>query len=133
MIRISKSILLIDYEANVREVLQICLSEIGGWNVIVADSFEEGLTLLLTEKLDAVIMDNSTAKRNSARFIQKLKANPLTQSIPILLITHQASWYSRQNLLDMNVVGAIAKPFDPAILPTQISQLLGWNSPVLSE
>ncbi|XWK90574.1 MAG: response regulator [Phormidium sp.] len=129
----AKSILLIDYEASVREVLQVCLSEIGGWNVIAAASFEEGLALLLTEKLDAIIMDNVTAKRNSTKFIQKLKANPLTQSIPILLITHKASWYSRQHLQDMSVVGAIAKPFDPVRLPVQISKLLGWNSTVPSD
>ena len=125
-----KSILLIDYEASVREVLQVCLSEIGGWNVIAAASFEEGLASLLTEKLDAIIMDNITPKRDSTKFIQKLKQNPLTQSIPILLITHKASWYSRQHLQDMSVVGAIAKPFDPVSLPVQISQLLGWNSTV---
>ncbi|MFB2876047.1 response regulator [Floridanema aerugineum] len=129
----AKSILLIDYEASVREVLQVCLSEIGGWNVIAVASFEEGLALLLTEKLDAIIMDNVTAKRNSTRFIQKLKANPLTQSIPILLITHKASWYSRQHLQEMSVVGAIAKPFDPVFLPVQISKLLGWNSTVPSD
>ncbi|MBE9230026.1 response regulator [Phormidium sp. LEGE 05292] len=122
----ARSILLIDYEASVREVLQVCLSEIGGWNVIAAASFEEGLALLPTQKLDAIIMDNFTGKRDSTRFIQKLKANPLTQSIPILLITHKASWYSRQHLQDMSVVGAIAKPFDPVCLPAKVSQLLGW-------
>ncbi|MFB2939458.1 response regulator [Aerosakkonemataceae cyanobacterium BLCC-F154] len=126
----AKSILLIDYESSVREVLQVCLSEIGGWNVIPAASFEEGSASLLTQKLDAIIMDNVTAKRDSTKFIQKLKANPLTQSIPILLITHKASWYTRQHLQEMKVVGAIAKPFDPVSLPVQISQLLGWNSTV---
>lgn len=122
-----KSILLIDYEASVREILQVCLSEIGGWNAIAAASFEEGLTLLLKEKVDAIVMDNFSAKRDSIKFIQKLKANPITRSIPILLITYKASWYSRQHLQDMSVVGAIAKPFDPVRLPVQISQLLGWN------
>lgn len=128
-----KSILLIDYEVSVREVLQVCFSEIGGWNVIATGSFKEGLALLLTEKLDAIIMDNDTAKRDSIRFIQNLKANPVTQSIPIVLITHKASWYSRQNLREMSVVGAIAKPFDPVTLPRQVSQLLGWNCTVLSD
>lgn len=122
----ARSILLIDYEASVWDVLQVCLSEIGGWNVIAAASFEEGLALLRTQKLDAIIMDNIIGKRESTRFIQKLKANPLTQSIPILLITHKASWYSRQHLQDMSVVGAIAKPFAPVCLPVQISQLLSW-------
>ena len=122
----ARSILLIDYEASVRDVLQVCLSEIGGWDVIAAASFEEGLALLRTQKLDAIIMDNITRKRDSTRFIQKLKANPLTQSIPILLITDKASWYSRQHLQDISVVGAIAKPFDPVCLPVQVSQLLGW-------
>ncbi|MFB2833403.1 response regulator [Floridanema evergladense] len=128
----AKSILLIDYEASVRAVLHTCLSEIGGWNVIAAASFEEGLALLSTRKLDAVIMDNDRAKRASIIFVQKLKENPLTQSIPILLITYKASWYTPQNLRDMNFVGAIAKPFDPVHLPVQISQLLGWNSSVIS-
>jgi CheY-like chemotaxis protein len=122
------SILLIDYDTSVREVLQVCLSEIGGWNVIPAASFEEGLALLLTKKPDAIIMDIITPKRDSTKFIHHLKENPLTKSIPILLITHKASWYSPQNLQEMSVVGAIAKPFNPATLPVEISKLLGWNS-----
>jgi CheY-like chemotaxis protein len=132
-VSITQSILLIDYDASVREVLQVCLSEIGGWNVISVASFEDGLALLLTQQPDAIVMDIVTPKRDSIKFIQRLKQNPLTQSIPILLITHKASWYTRQNFQEMSVVGAIAKPFNPVTLPVEISKLLGWNSTVTSD
>ncbi|HEY9300176.1 MAG TPA: response regulator [Phormidium sp.] len=125
----SQSILLIDYNANVREILQVCLSEIGGWDVISVASFEEGLATLLTQKPDVIIMDNATPKIDSTKFIQRLKGNPLTQPIPILLITDKASWYTPQHLRDMSVVGAIAKPFNPATLPVEICKLLGWHQP----
>ena len=38
-----RMILLIDHEASVRDVLQVCLDDLGGWNVKAASTIWQGL------------------------------------------------------------------------------------------
>jgi CheY-like chemotaxis protein len=54
-----KSILLVEREEGIREILHLCLHDIGGWNVVVACSDREGLEQLAIAqpKPDAIIFD----------------------------------------------------------------------------
>lgn len=123
-----KSILLIDRDPSVRRILQLCLKELGGWRVMSAPSLHRGLTTLQDEKPDAILLDTTAHKPDIIDFVQRLGCNPLTQSVPILLISIKGSWFTPQDLQDLGVAGVLDKPFDPVLLPQTISQLLGWNS-----
>lgn len=127
----SKLILLIDQDEETREVLHICLQRLAGWNVISMDYDPFDLKASLPGQPDAILLNALMPKFNGLGFIQKfavkrLKAHPLTRSIPILLITDKASWFTAEQLRLLGVEGAIAKPFDPTTLPTQIAHLLNW-------
>jgi CheY-like chemotaxis protein len=122
-----KLILLIDPEDSVREVLKLCLCYLGGWNVLSAGSFQDGLEALSIEQPDAIVLGVSPSEIDDWAFIQYLKNNPLTCAIPILLLCTRASWFSSQQLQDMGVVGAIAKPFNSSTLAIQIAELLNWS------
>lgn len=123
-----KLILLIDHEVSVREVLRVCLSSLGGWNVLSVASLQEGLNLLKTNTPDAILLDLPKVETDGFTFIQELRDRLVTPSIPVLLITGKARWFTRQQLQELGVSGAIAKPFNPITLPTQISDLLNWSS-----
>lgn len=122
-----KLILLIDHEVSVREVLRVCLSSLGGWNVLSVASLQEGLHLLKTNTPDAILLDSPKVETDGFTFMQELRERLVTPSIPVLLITGKARWFSRQQLQELGVSGAIAKPFNPITLPTQISALLNWS------
>lgn len=124
----SKSILLIEYEASIGEVLHTCLTEFGGWKVILADSIQEGIDLFMSIHPDVILLDTSTPETDALIFMEQLKQYSMSQSIPILLITARASWFSLKQLQQMGFAGAIAKPFNPSTLPAQVSQLLGWGN-----
>jgi CheY-like chemotaxis protein len=127
----SKLVLLIDQDESTREVLHICLQRLAGWNVISVDCHPPKFHVLLTGRPDVILINTLMPKFNKLGFIQKtavkkLKEHPLTRSIPILLITDKANWFTSEQLRSLGVEGAIAKPFDPTILPTQIAQILNW-------
>jgi CheY-like chemotaxis protein len=123
-----KSILLIDPNAEVREVLRLCLHDFGGWKVIPATSAQEGLEKLTAEHPDAVLVDILIPQEaDGLRLIQTLRAHPLGRSIPIILITARAHWFNAHQIREMGVVGAVAKPFNPLTLPKQVAQLLHWS------
>ncbi|MER3492992.1 MAG: response regulator [Mastigocladus sp. ERB_26_2] len=129
-----KLILLIDHEASVRTILQVCLSRLGGWDVLSVSSLSQGLeVLMLKEALlirrpDAILLDMPMLATDGLGVIQEFRNHPLIQPIPIVLITAKASWFSPQQLKQMRIVGAIAKPFNPIKLPKQIAEILNWNS-----
>lgn len=123
-----KLILLIDHEISVREILQVCLSELGGWNVTLAESFQEVLSTLSRRRPDAILLDVNMPENDGLTFVQRLRTNPLTHGIPIVFVTAKARWFTSNQLQDLGAVGAIAKPFDVQTLPAQIATLLGWST-----
>lgn len=57
-----KFILLIEHEADLRNILGDCLSEIGDWQVAVASSIEQGIYLCEESQPDIILVDASTPK-----------------------------------------------------------------------
>lgn len=123
-----KLILLIDREASIRTILQACLNRLGGWDVLPVSSLQEGLEVLPHRKADAILLDVPMLETDGFALIREFSNHPSTQSIPILLIATKASWFSRQQLQEAGIVGAISKPFNPITLPRQIAELLDWTS-----
>jgi len=129
----TKSILLIEQDVSIREVVQICLNEFGGWRVTLSNSIREGVDACMNSRPDAILLDTSTPEADALIFIEQLKQYSLAQSIPILLITARANWFTLQELHRMGFAGAITKPFIPATLSAEVSYLLGWSDPDHSE
>lgn len=123
----TKSILLIEREASIGEILRACLSEFGGWRVTLSNSIKEGVDLCMVTHPDVILLDASTSETDALIFTEQLKHHSMTQSIPILLITGRASWFTPKQLHQMGFAGAITKPFNPSTLPAQVSHLLGWS------
>ncbi|GAP94577.1 response regulator [Leptolyngbya sp. NIES-2104] len=120
----SQSVLLIDDDASIREIVQACLSDLAGWKVKTVASAQEALNWLGSEHPDVILLDILMPGMDAVTFLQRLRASCLTQTIPVILLTVQARWYSPQQLQKLSVIDAIAKPFDPVALPDQIAQAL---------
>jgi CheY-like chemotaxis protein len=124
----AKTILLIDDEASVRELVDACLSDLAGWNVITVASAQEGLKQLTIAHPDAILLDVLMPGMDAITFVQRLHQNPLTQSIPVLLLTVRAPWFTPGKLQQLGIVAAIAKPFNPVTLPNVIAHALRWDT-----
>jgi CheY-like chemotaxis protein len=122
----TKLVLLVDNEANVREIVQACLQDLGGWDVQLAASAQEGLDTAVAVQPDAIVLDISMLEIDGLTFLQKLRANPVTQLIPVVLLTAKARWFTPHQLQSFGVAGAIAKPFNPISLSNEIANALGW-------
>lgn len=124
--RTTKLVLLVDNEASVREVVEACLKDLGGWDVLSVASVQEGLNRLVAVQPDAIVVDISMPGMEGLTFLQQLKANPVTHSIPIVLLTPRARWFTLKQIQPFGVVGAITKPFNPISLTNEIAKALGW-------
>ncbi|MCP2728682.1 response regulator [Limnofasciculus baicalensis] len=84
---IIKQILIVDDEERLRELVQACLEDLGGWETITAGSGEECLKIVQQAKFDAIVLDVSMPGMDGFAVFEKLQANPMTQSIPVILLT----------------------------------------------
>lgn len=122
-----KLILVVDNEAYIREVAQICLETVGGWQVITAHSGQEGLELAAEHQPHAILLDVMMPHMDGLETFKQLQADPKTQSIPVILLTAKMQATDRLRYTGLGIAATIAKPFDPLELPTQIAQILGWE------
>ena len=122
-----KSILLIEHEADLRDILGDCLSEIGDWQVAVSSSMEEGINLCEISRPDVVLVDASTLEDDALLLVEQLKKYSKAHAVPIFLLSSRAGWFTLKEFNQMGFSGAISKPFNPSTLSSQVSQLMNLN------
>jgi len=123
----AKRILIIDDAEDIREVAQVSLEIIGGWEVLTASSGREGIAKALTEQPDAILLDVMMPDQDGRTTFLQLQANSATQHIPVILLTAKALASDRRMFADLGVASVIAKPFEPMFLASQVAQVLGWD------
>lgn len=123
----TKRILIVDDEKDIRRVVQVSLEKFAGWQTVVAESGEQGLIKAKTEQFDAILLDVSMPDMDGYQFFAQLQADRVTQSIPVVLLTAKVLSRDRQRFADMGVTGVIVKPFDPIAIWRQLAEILGWQ------
>jgi CheY-like chemotaxis protein len=123
-----KRILIIDDEPSIREVAQICLETIADWEIITASSGLEGLAKAEAEQPDAILLDVMMPDMDGFTTLQKLKANPATAELPVIMLTAKVQPSDRLHYEKLGLKASIAKPFEPLELANEIAQILGWDT-----
>ena len=123
----TKRILLIDDEDDIREVAQMTLEFFLGWEVITAPSGPEGLTRACEEQPDAILLDVMMPEWDGLMTFEKLQAEPKTKHIPVILLTAQVQTHKQHLFAESGVNGVITKPFEPLTLGNLVAQILDWS------
>ncbi|MGE5658122.1 MAG: response regulator [Actinomycetota bacterium] len=123
----SKRILVIDDAEDIREVAQVSLELVGGWEVLTASSGHEGVVKALVEQPDAILLDVMMPDQDGHTTFQQLQANCATQHIPVILLTAKIQACDSRKFTDLGVVTVITKPFEPLSLANQVAKALGWS------
>lgn len=123
----SRKILIIDDEDDIREVAALSLESVAGWEVVTANSGAQGITLASEEKPDAILLDVMMPGMDGPTTFREMQKNPAIASIPVLLLTAKVQASDQRRFADLGVKAVLFKPFDPLELSTQIAQALGWD------
>jgi CheY-like chemotaxis protein len=124
---IGKQILIVDDQEHLRELVQLCLEDLAGWNTLVAESGQECLQILQTERPNAILLDLSMPGMDGFAVYARLRSDPITRSIPVILVTGKYLSSDMAEFAEMGVAGVISKPFEPTTLPGKVAEILGWN------
>jgi CheY-like chemotaxis protein len=124
-----KKVLVIDDEIIIRDVVQGCLEELGGWQVFCASSAREGLALLNQMLPDMILLDVMMPGMDGLTFLNFLKRNTTFPDIPVILLTVRVELTDRQRYQDLGLAGVISKPFRPQQLVQGIAAIMDWDYP----
>jgi CheY-like chemotaxis protein len=124
---VSRRILIIDDEADIREVVGLSLETVAGWEVVTANSGAQGLASAIEHQPDAILLDVMMPGMDGPTTFRELRNNPATARIPVLLLTAKVQSTDQKRFADLGVEAVLFKPFDPLTLSEQIAAALGWG------
>ena len=123
----TRRILIIDDEEDIREVAGLSLETVAGWEVVLADSGAQGLARAAEHQPDAILLDVMMPGMDGPTTFRELRKNPITSHIPVILLTAKVQSTDQKRFADLGVEAVLFKPFDPLTLSDQISDVLGWE------
>ncbi|MBD2563808.1 MULTISPECIES: response regulator [Nostoc] len=123
----TKRLLVIDDEDSVREIIQISLESVAGWDILTASSGREGIEIAESEHPDAILLDVMMPEMDGPTTFKQLQATVATCDIPTIMLTAKAQPEEKQQLRDLGVAGVITKPCLPLDLVDNICKILNWN------
>lgn len=119
----SKKILIVEnYPATSKMVADIL--EMEGFIPVIAPDGTLGLEKAQTEKPDLILLDIMLPGINGLEVCSRLKANPETKAIPVIMVSVKTSDEDVKLGLAKGANGYVAKPFDPFKLVEIVKKLL---------
>lgn len=113
-------ILIVEDDADVRNALQLVLS-LEGYDVITASNGDEGLKQVAERRPDLVISDIMMPVLNGFELCRRLRSNPATCDIPIIL---NSSFIDPHGPLEQSWDTFMRKPVDIPALIREIERLI---------
>jgi two-component system cell cycle response regulator DivK len=114
-----------DNEFNLKIVRQL-LSRTS-YRLIEATDGEMGVATALTELPDLILMDIQLPKLSGLDATRRLRTDPKTAAIPIIVITSFALSGDEQKAKDAGASAYLSKPYSPRELLQMIRQLVPEN------
>lgn len=121
-----QNILCVDDEQDILDIVQMCLSEIGNYNVTVIDSVVDAVYRLPSINPDLILMDMMMPSMNGMEAIRQVRAQEKFRDIPIVLMTARVQASEVQDYMTGGATAVIAKPFDPMTLAEQVQAI--WDN-----
>jgi CheY-like chemotaxis protein len=122
-----KRILIVEDNELNRDVLSRRLSA-RGYDVLVAIDGSQGLALASACQPDLILMDLGLPEIDGWECVRRLRANPATQSIPVVALTAHAMTGDRERALEAGCDEFDTKPIDFAGLLIKMNRLLDRSS-----
>lgn len=124
----ARRILLIDDEDHIRQVAQVSLELVGGFEVLTAASGQEGIAAASSHHPDAILCDVMMPGMDGPATVAGLRDLPATRDIPVIMLTAKVQASDLRNLSSLDVTAVLSKPFDPLTLPAAVNAALGWTA-----
>lgn len=123
----SGRVLVVDDNDAIRQLIRVNL-ELEGFEVVTAADGAECLDIVRRVQPDVITLDVMMPRLDGLRTAARLRADPLTHSVPIVIVSACTQADLRRGE-SAGVDGYLAKPFDPAELVEVVRRLRDRSDP----
>lgn len=116
-------LLLIEDEEDIASLVQL-QAEIYGYKLLVETDGLNGLRAVEKERPDLIILDIMLPGQSGLDVCRKVKANPDTKEIPIIIISAKSEELDVVLGLELGADDYVSKPFSPKILFSRVRAIL---------
>ena len=114
-----KTILIVDDEADIRDILRIRLANHPGFRILEAANGSDALELTRQQRPDLIILDWLMPGFNGIEVLKALRESPELTIIPVIMMTVKSELSAQAQGQAMGVVAYLIKPFDaPRLMET---------------
>jgi CheY-like chemotaxis protein len=128
-----RSVLHIDDEPDIREIVQLALGLTGRLVVYTGESGEEAIKLARELRPDLVLLDVMMPGLDGPGTLKRMRADPVIANIPVIFMTAKAMPREVALFQEMGAIGVIAKPFEPMQLGAQVLSLWEVHEQTINE
>ena len=120
---IKRTVLVVDDEKDLRELVAFHLAQ-DGYAVSEAENGTEALRSAAGERPALVILDVMLPDVDGLEICRRLRADPATATVPIIMLTARAGEVDRVLGLEMGADDYVVKPFSPRELVARVHAVL---------
>ncbi|MFO7703755.1 MAG: phosphate regulon transcriptional regulator PhoB [Halopseudomonas sp.] len=123
-----KTILIVDDEAPIREMIAVAL-EMAGYECIEAENTQQAHACIIDKQPDLILLDWMLPGTTGIELARRLKRNEMTAEIPIVMLTAKGEEDNKIQGLEMGADDYITKPFSPRELVARLKAVLRRAGP----
>lgn len=116
-------ILIAEDEKDIRELISFTL-QFAGYEVVAVANGAEAFQAAISEMPNLILMDVRMPIMTGYEACEKIKADPITQSIPIVFLSAKGQEAEIKEGLMKGAEAYLLKPFAPDDLTKKVSELL---------
>lgn len=119
----SKTILIVDDEAPIREMIRVAL-EVAEYRCLEAADAREAHAIIIDKRPDMVLLDWMLPGTSGVELLRRLRREELTSELPVIMLTAKGEEDNKIQGLDVGADDYVTKPFAPRELLARIKALL---------
>ena len=125
----NRKALVVDDEFHIVQVVSIKLKN-NGFDVFTAENGSDGYELASEKLPDIIVSDYQMPVMSGVEMIQKLRQNPETAHIPVIMLTARGFAIEDDQKEQLRVSACLSKPFSPREVLQTIEEVLKQDAAV---
>jgi len=122
-------ILLVDDEADIRQIARLALEALGGFEIRECTSGLAAPQAIKDFKPQLILMDVMMPGQDGLQTLKALQATPGLPQVPVVFMTAKVQPQEVSSFRTLGALDVIAKPFDPMTLAQTVRRIWDAQAP----